>query len=196
MLAPWSAGEGGTIGIGVEVTGRCRDSTDDILRSTRTIWNRFDQWFRGGRTVPLYAKWLISWTVEADLDLMQALCAVAADRPDARRHLDDRVRVERLLRDFELTRLRSVPQKMGSRRKNVEIMTAMRMLGFEHELSGRPLPDEDLVDTHVIAAKVLDRIGANPYAQGIDVDEEQVLSIIERTYTGVEPWPFAALLDE
>ena len=84
---------------------------------------------------------------------------------------------------------------MGGKRKTVEILNAMRSLGYEHRFGGRPLPDDDLESIDDIVPRVVDKVRANPYAQGVEVSEDDVRDVVRSTYTSVTPWPFGALLD-
>lgn len=194
-ISPWSSGRGGLIGIGLAVDGGYVDSTAPIRRAAQTWRNRINRFLQSGVVVPLCAVDHISAAVDADRDVMEVLCTLVVDRPDVRRHLEDRSRVERLLADLRSNRPVVPPFRAGVRRATTEVLTAMRLLGFEHRFYGRPLPDDELAGEDSVVATLLDRVRSNPYAQGVEIDDAVVRSIVERYYLDVEPWPVQALIE-
>lgn len=191
----WSSGRGGPIGIGLSVSGRYVESTVLVRKAATTFLNRLNRFLQSGAVVPLCAIGRISRGVDADRDAIAALCALLTERPTARNGLADERVVTRLVQDLVSQPHDAVPFKMGSRRRTVEILNSMRGLGYEHQFAGRPLPGDEVDAIETIVPRVLDRIGSNPYAQGVDVSEDDVRDVVRAHYTSVTPWPFGALLD-
>lgn len=195
VVDSWSSGQSGPIGIGLRVTGRYAESTAPVRKAATTLFNRLNRFLQSGTVVPLCAIGRISRGVDADRDAIAALTDLLADRPKARNRLDDENAVARLAEDLASQPHEAVPFKMGGKRKTVEILNAMRSLGYEHRFGGRPLPDDDVESIDAIVPRVVGKIGANPNARGVEVSEDDVRDIVHSAYTSVSPWPFGALLD-
>jgi len=195
VIDSWSSGRSGPIGVALLVTGRYGLSTDPVRRAASTPANRLSRLLQTGTAIPLCAVGHISCDVDADRDAIVALIGVLAQRPAARDRLGDERVVARLARDMASHPHDAVPFKTGGKRKTFEILNAMRLLGYEHRLGGRPLPDEDIGSVETIASQVLDRLRTNPYARAADVTKDEVHAAVTKYYTSVPPWPFWALLD-
>lgn len=194
-ISEWASARGSRIGTGVAVKGRYTDATSSLRRATRIWRNRLSRFNMYGVVVPLCAIGHTSSAVNADRDVSEILCTLLADRPDIRRHLDERGRVERLAQDLRSNRLTIPRYRTGVRRVTMEVLTAMRGLGYEHKFYGRPLPDDPVPELGEVITRVLDRVRANPYAQGVEIEEGQVRAVVERAYLRVEPWPVRALIE-
>jgi hypothetical protein len=194
MVDAWSSGQSGPIGIGLRVSGRYTESTASVRKAATTFFNRLNRFLQSGTVVPLCAAGRISRSVDADRDAIAALVELLADRPTTRVRLSDENAVARLAEDLVSQPHGALPFKMGGKRKTVEILNAMRSLGYEHRFGGRPLPDDDPESSDTIVPRVVDKMRANPYAQGVEVSEDDVRHVVH-SYRSVSPWPFGALLD-
>jgi hypothetical protein len=148
-----------------------------------------------GALVPLRPTGRVSWSVDTDRTALEVVAGLVARRASLRERLSDHARVRRLIDDMCMKRWRVVPFRIGGRRRVVEVLTAMRLLGYEHRFGGRPVPGEVQPAADEVVAAVLARVRANPHAQGISFDEELVRGVVERHYIAVEPWPVHALTD-
>jgi len=158
------------------------------------MWDRWEQWFIGNEPVPLFPLILGRPGVTADLVIVRVLCELVAEHPELRPRLAERARVERLVGDMT-----SIPHaqhyaRTGGRRRTVEVLTSMRLLGYVHH-HGRPLPDGTTPTTDEVTARVLAHVRQNRFAQHLDITEDFVRAIVENDYTGVAPWPLRALYD-
>ncbi|MEQ1787426.1 MAG: hypothetical protein ABL966_10260 [Acidimicrobiales bacterium] len=191
-MVQWGGGRIWEIGIGLYATGTYAQASSAIRRRTRTIWSRWDQWFTGYESVPLYPLILGRPGGTADLVITQVLCELLAEHPELRPRLGERPRVERLIADMTSIRHSQHYARTGGRRRTVEVLTSMRVLGYVHH-HGRPLPDGTTPTTEDVTARVLAHVRRNRFAQGLDITEEFVRDIVEHDYTGVAPWPLRAL---
>lgn len=193
-ITPWSPGRGGQIGVGIAVDGRYVERTAGVRRATRSWRNRLNRFLQDGIVVPLCAVGHISWAVDRDRNTVELLCALLVERPDLRGRLAEQDRISELIRGLQTSKLDMPPYRMGARRATTEILTALRLLGYEHRFHGRPLPGEVLPEIDEIVPRVLERIRSNRFAAGVVVDEDQVRSVVKRDYLDVEPWPVDALM--
>lgn len=145
--------------------------------------------------MPLFAIGHISSLADADRSAIGVLCSTLAKRPPWQARLGDPDRVRRLIADVVSQRHDPLPFRMGARRQTTEVLTALHLLGFEHRLRGRPLPDDPIPPLDELVPKVLAKIHANPYAQDVHLDEATVRDLVDRHYVSITPWPFAALAD-
>lgn len=192
-VTPWSFGRGGDIGVGIELDGCYVDATEDLRRRRRSVINLINRSLQSGAVAPLCAVGHISRAVDADRAMVSVLCSVLAERPAARQRLDDARTVHRLIDDMLSQRHDVVPFVTGGKRRTVEILTALRSLGYEHRLGGRPLPDEKVPTLDVLVPLVLAKVRASPYAQGLEIDHAMVRDVVNRRYVSVNPWPVTEL---
>lgn len=123
------------------------------------------------------------------------MCALAATRAEARHHLGDPARAERLVDDILAKPLAAVPDRYGTRRLTLEVVVALRQAGYDSRtwVGGRPWPDEVRADADAVVADVMARLRRNPHVA--EPDGQRVARLVGQLYCGVEPWPFSALLD-
>lgn len=190
-----SAGGGGPIGVGVHLRGRYVEASVDLRAATHSLRNRLNRFMQGGVVVPLCGVVHVSWAVDRDRVAIEVLCALLVHRPELRARLEDGSRIGRLIEDLRTTSLQPVPHRIGVRRATTEILTAMRLLGYEHAFYGRPVPGDPLPESDEVVVRVLDRVRSSPYATGVDVDARQVRAVVEHNYLNVEPWPVQALTE-
>ena len=195
LVASWTSGRSGPIGIGIQVTGRYDEATAELRRRHHTARNRFNRLLRREATVPLCAIGHIRSLTDADRTVVDVLCRAMAERPEWQRRLGDPDRVHRLISDIVSQRHDPVPFRMGARRQTAEVLNALHLLGYEHRLSGGPLPDDPLPSLDDLASKILAKVQANPYAQDVHLDEATVRNLVDRHYLSIAPWPFSALVD-
>ena len=194
-VGAWARGRGFDIGVGLHVSGRYLEQATPMRRRTTSIWDRWVHWFDETEAVALWPLIVGRPGVTGDVALVQVLCETLAERPDVRERLNDPERVRRLVADMVHTRHTMRWVRTGARRRVVEVLNSMHLLGYEHARHGRPLPDGSVPSLEDVTARVLDHIRGNRYAQGLEISEEFVRNIVERDYTGVAPWPLRALLD-
>jgi hypothetical protein len=103
--------------------------------------------------------------------------------------------MRRLTRDIARRPLSWVAKPSSLRRTTMEIQTQMSALGYWHRIEGRPMPDEELPRPEVVTDRVLDALHRNPYTKNLSVGRGQVMRTVIEDYTGVERWPFRALVD-
>jgi hypothetical protein len=80
---------------------------------------------------------------------------------------------------------------MGARRRTIEIRLAMRSLGLEHKLDGRPLPGIKYPPEDQLVSEVMQRVASNRYA--LPTDQQTVRAVLHRYYLDIPAWPFDAL---
>lgn len=191
----WSFGRGGDIGVGIALEGCYVDATEELRRRRWSLTNRINRSLESGVVAPLCAIGHISRAVDADRAMVSVLCSVLAERPAARQRLDDARTVRRLIDDMVSQPHAVVPFVMGSKRRTVEILTALRSLGYEHRLGGRPLPDEKVPTLDELVPLVLAKVRASPYAQGLKIDHAMVRDVVNRRYVSINPWPVTELFN-
>lgn len=149
--------------------------------------------------VPLYQRRLASsWVCAADLAVLDALCALVAQRPELRPRLAERARVERLLADITGHPHGDHVPALRLRTVAVDSVQALRDLGYTHPHGGRPFPGATPVPTDRVVADVLMRLrGTRPDDRSRFEPKyaADVADLVDRAYARVEPWPFAALTD-
>lgn len=186
-ISEWSTGRGGAIGVGVAVDGCYVESTKELRRRRRSLMNRVNRALQDGVVVPLCVVGHTSGVMDADRTMVALLCSVLAERPALRPRLGDSGRMRRLVAEMVSQPHHEVPFHMGGRRRTLEVLAALRTLGYEHRLGGRPLPDERIPSADELAPQVLAKIRANPYAESIDIDEAMVRDVINRTTWPLQP---------
>ncbi len=194
-ISEWSSGRSGPIGVGLAVDGRYVEATMEIRRRRRSLMNRVNRSLQDGVVLPLCAIGHISDVLDDDRTMISVLCTVLAEREELRPRMNDSNRLHRLVADLMSRPHDPIPLHVGVRRRTLEILTALRALGYEHRLGGRPLPDETITSVDDLALQVLAKVRANPYAQGLNIDETTVREVVYRYYVAVAPWPIAALMD-
>lgn len=193
FLTSWSATRGGDpIGAAARGIGCYAEEITQVRRRRRPFSTWIHRFGRGARKTPLYAARTINYRVDADLSALAMLCATLAHKPDWRPQLADPDCTRQLLQDMAATDHRMLIPKTGATRRSMETLIALQLLGFEHRLGGRPLPDDPPLKDEAVVDAVLQRLRANHYA--LPPDEAQVSALVHRQYLDVEPWPFAALM--
>ncbi|MCA1726416.1 MAG: hypothetical protein LC722_01800 [Actinobacteria bacterium] len=179
----------------IEVGGRYVERTE-LIRSHASRWRlKAARWKLPDPAIPLCAIVQVHPGEAAERENVQLLCALLAEVPALRPRLTDPGRAERLVEDLQTDRFRPGPYRMGTMRETTEILVALRLAGYEHRLGGRPLPGESLPSAEEIVPRVIERISANPYAQGVRVDRQHVRDVVLKNYLDVDPWPIRALTD-
>jgi hypothetical protein len=194
-LGSWSATRAGSpIGIGLVADAQCLVRLEPLLAVNRRWWDRVDEAvLDSAPRVGLHIRFFIGGKVDRERETVAALLELLAQRPAVRAGLADADRVQVLLRDLRARAMRSEPERYGVLRKKAEILTALRMEKLVHPLGGRPVWLEELVPL----TEACDRVGAylarSPYAKDVHIERNQIESVVEAHYAGVEPWPFEAL---
>jgi hypothetical protein len=183
--------KGGGTGVGVAVDRPNAEGVIELDRQVRRPWDRLR--LQGPRSVPLCRSILGGLRVRKAIVVV--LCGVLAERPEVRQRLGDEDRVTRLAADLARGPYEVVMDHTGVRRVTVEVLTAMRLLGYQHQFT-RPLPGDPLPTVDEAVVHVRERLAANPYAATLDVTDDQVRTLVRRRYLDVDPWPFGALTVE
>jgi hypothetical protein len=185
----------GDVGAALKLLGDLDQQSQSLpwMSSWSARWNREPN---GGGRVPLHRKEVALLVHESDRDVLHALCTALARRADLRNRLADEQVVTALVERVVTTpHVRSYALH-GARQSTIATASALTSLGFTHPVGGRPLPDQNLPTAEELLPAVLEAITTNPYAQSVEVNPVAVLSIIDRTYSGVPPWPFEPLFDD
>jgi hypothetical protein len=190
--APWTQQQRPG-GAALLVSGAYARATEPVRHRRRSVRASVERLFESGTAVPLYDQQYVGWGMAGDVDTIRVLCSLLRDRPAWRVRLDEPARVERLVGDLAARQHTAITRRTGLRRSTVVTLNAMRALGYEHRLDGRPLPGESVPTTDELVPRVLDRVRSDPYAAGAHVEADDVRGVLEHFYTGVDPWPFAAL---
>ena len=197
-VVPWTAGRAGPIGVAVRVSGALEDATDCVFTATTSRWRRFSAGASStlaGRKLPILTHRSLVDAGLRELSLLVALSAVLHDMPELRPRLGDVERVRRLASDLRARPLTLRASKSGAFRDSVDIHAALVSLGYVHRYT-RPLAASTLPSVTEVTKHVVDALQSNPYRAGREVDLAQVVQIVRRDYTDVEPWPFAALVED
>jgi hypothetical protein len=159
-------------------------------------WARVFARFFAGHQIVLRASGPIGQflpLIDAERDTLRALCQALATRPAMRSRLADPDRARLLVAAMAQGPIRARREPMGVRRSTMEVLGALRSLGYRHEIGGRPLSGEPLADADVIVDRVLDHVGRNPYAPHVSLDRDRAVRMVRQHYLDIQPWPFAAL---
>ena len=127
--------------------------------------------------------------------MLWALCGILHDRPYLRARLADRDRVVALARELNEQPLALFASGTGLGRDSVDIHTALVTLGYTHPYT-RPLARGTTPSVEEVTSQVVAALASNPYRVGRTTDVRQVQQIVSREYVEVEPWPFAALIQD
>jgi hypothetical protein len=150
----------------------------------------------GEEVVPLYPTHRAKRHLASELATLQILCRVLADRREVRPRLLETNRMNKLLAEIATGATSEVTDKLHLRRSNVEIRTAMYSLGLVHRYGGRPLHDGESVWTADQATDaVIGSVVSNRYSTGVAVSREQILSVLDKEYFSIRPWPLSSLFD-
>lgn len=194
-ISPWTAGELGPSGVAVGLGAGYVARATRVRKAARGWRVHLDTSSSRRRLIPLWPIDVVSLGAENDRRAVEVVASLAASRPSVRERLSDEDRVRRLIDDMRDMRWAIEPFRMGGRRRVVEVLTTMRLLGYEHRFGGRPLPGEPLPTADEVVETVLAKVHDSPYTSGLSFDERFVRDVVERHYLSVEPWPVAALLD-
>jgi hypothetical protein len=195
-----STPSGGIINAGLYARGDYADRMVPIFMSLRASRRRLpftDPFKRGiglSYVVPLYAR-RNGTLLSKDAWSIWNLCLLLAQRPELQTRLRDPARTENLLRDLREHQLPVVRGHLGVRTESIQIRNAMRGANIVHQLGGRPVPGDALVDRNESIAKIGTRLSTGPYAKGVRVNPKHVEEVLDAEYFNVEPWPFAALVE-
>lgn len=187
-----SWGGKGAAGAAVALQGSLMEQSR-VLPLMRTRSARWASTAIGGGRAPLHR--LTPFDRPSDLDVVHALCTTLAQRTDLRPRLADAGTVNALVSRIIRSSHRRGYQVQGVRRISIETSSALRALGCVHPIGGRPLPDERVPSPLELLPQVLDRIHASPFATDVTIDSAEVLALIGRGYSHMEPWPFEPLFD-
>jgi hypothetical protein len=196
-----STPSGGIINAGLYARGNFADRMVPIFISLQVSRRRvpFTDPFKRGiglsYVVPLYAR-RNGTVLSKDAWSIWNLCLLLSRRPELQPRLGDLHRTENLLRDLRRHRLPVVRRHLGVRTESVQIRNAMRGANLVHQLGGRPVPGDALVDRDEAIAKIVARLSTGPYAKGATVHRKHVEEVLDTEYFNIEEWPFAALVEE
>lgn len=189
----WTATRGGDpIGVAVHGTGRYAEPFTQLRRQHGVLRRIGDRLNDRPDTLPLWAAFGQARGMRADLFAMEALCRALSSHPQWRAQLGVPSRVAQLLWDFAAQVHSPVPERTGGRRKSTEFFMTMQILGFQHRLWGRPLPDEPRPDLDVVVGAVVKALTANRSA--LPPDEPWIRKMVHKHYLDITPWPFVALM--
>ncbi|MCU1375436.1 MAG: hypothetical protein JWO68_2722 [Actinomycetia bacterium] len=174
------------------LTGAAFGATVEVRRALRSFLHHFDQLVPGEAILTLDRGGLLPDT-GAETATFSALCTLLRRRPDLRDRLGSRERATRLAADLAPGARPAVPERVGARRRTLEILTAMRLLRLVHPIDGRPLPGDVLPERDDAVRLVRARLAANPWAAGVHVSDADVGEALDHDYYDVDPWPFGAL---
>lgn len=192
MVSDWN-GSGSPAGAALEVHGELEDQLKVLPYMRR--WSLRAQQRAWGTAAPLHRSYRFSGRTN-DLDVLNALCCLLAERTDLRARLMDEATVTALLKQIFVSRHGRAPELQGSMPLTIATIEAMRALGYTHRVGGRPMPDFEAPSTEEVVSRVLDHIASNPWAsQGVGQVPiaTRVRSLVQRDYTRTAPWPFHAL---
>jgi len=195
-IAEWRSTDGGSIGAAIHVRGKYIGLAEPVRRDLRNLRERFRWTPTDWLVIPLHASLAeLAWGGQsADAVLLDVIFSQLAERPALRANLENEELVTAALAEMATNPHQALGGFSGLRRKSVEVSTAMTLLGYAHDLGGRPLPGEQLPTTTEATKAVLARLARSPYARGITFDETRVARHVERHYTAVPPWPTGNLL--
>ena len=172
-------------GLGITVHRRCHAVTVQVMAARNTRRNRFNRSMAKGAAVPLAPWSRISPTLAHNGLLVDVLCAVLAERPEARARLDDPARVTQLAADLKARPLELVDIPIMARSATIEVLEALQRTGRGHRYGGRPVPGDPLPSVDELVAAV--------EREGVGVEPDQIREVVEEHHLAVEPWPFEAL---
>jgi len=188
----WASKKGNPTGVALAVDGDLIGQARPVRQATRSVRARFNEgWVRGWK-LPLHPSDPFGKLI-AERDTVDALCAVLRQRQEVRTCLADSTRVRQLLSDMQTGARHKIELPDGVRRTTIEILTAMRQLGFEHPIGGRPVPGDSVLARGEIVSQVAGYLRSSPYARDLEIDDSRVGEVIDHYLLAVKPWPFAAL---
>jgi hypothetical protein len=199
-LDVWRASESADSGVSLRASGPSAEAVVPVYDATRSKFNRLlyslDVPERPGeRVVPLFAARMARPRLGKERETLMVLGRFLAHEPALRERLTDVPTVDRLLAEIRAGSRSAVGERLHVRRGRVEVRTAMHALGLVHPYDGRPIPGRQPAQPKQDAVEaVLHYIASNRYAQGVQVDREEVADQVEREYFSVAPWPFHALV--
>ncbi len=189
-LGPYGANRAGPFGVVVRASGSSAGAVELVSETTAGLWNGVHNVDREVQ-VPCWAGGRL--VAGRDYFGTCALVEFLAGRPRARDRLTDRAAVTELLLALHTRPLRVPVSPPMPGRTGVEILGALKGLGYVH-VAGRPMPGDPLPAIGPLTTAVMDQIERNPWCRDLEVSEETVARIVRRRYLDVEPWPFEALL--
>ncbi len=145
-------------------------------------------------TVAVPLQPLVAYGIVAQYVTIEALCTVLAERPAVRGRLADLARTRPLAAALAASRLGPRGDPDVVLRSGVEVLTALKAVGYVHRLHGRPVPGDPLPDRVQAYARVRDHLDRSPYARRTEIRPETVARLVGSEYLDVAPWPFHALL--
>jgi hypothetical protein len=119
---------------------------------------------------------------------------VLAERPALRERLADLHRTRPLAAALAGSRLPPRMEPDAFRRSTIEVMVALKAVGYVHRVHGRPIPGDPLPDRAQAEARVREHLARNPYARDAAINSAAVARLVGSEYLDVEPWPFHALV--
>jgi hypothetical protein len=190
QFAAWRTGKSAPSGVAIAASGRCTLDLEPV--------RRWLPWYRRiGRgsagTLPVLTATLLS-EGHPERDTLQVLTMLLVDQPATRAHLGDGDRVTRLAADLKAGLRRVVPPPGALRRDAMDVQVALRLCGYSHRY-GRPLRPAPRPPFEVVVEHTRERIQANPYREGRELDDALLRRVARDTFYDVRPWPFGALID-
>jgi hypothetical protein len=70
----------------------------------------------------------------------------------------------------------------------------MRGANIAHQLGGRPVPGDILIDREQAVSTILNRMATIPYSKGAKANRRYAEEILDAEYFNIDPWPFEALV--
>lgn len=180
-----------TTGVGVEVRGpRLLAATEGVREATVALWDYVGSVIDTRTVVRFAGHGYDAHVTDEERDTLAALVAALGHRPELRDGLADPARAARLADDLADRPMRRLDPPPAIRMATQAALTAMRLLGYDHRIGGRPIPGEALAPLDEVVRRTVDLVYLT---QGITLDGGRVADLAGRHYLDVEPWPFQAL---
>ncbi len=180
-----------TTGVGVEVRGaRLLAATEAVREATVALWDYVGSVIDTRRVIRFAGQGYDAHVTDEERDTLAALVAALGHRPELRDGMGDPARAARLADDLAARPVRRLDPPPAIRMATQATLTAMRLLGYDHRIGGRPVPGERLAPLDEVVRRTVDLVYLT---QGITLDAGRVADLARRHYLDVEPWPFEAL---
>jgi len=199
-VAHWDRGQyGGDIGVAIRANGPVVRSLQAVLvdlrsRRSRLLGDLNSHALPDEIAVPLFTPHVVRPHLDKERATLRVLCRVLAERPDLRHRLTDVRRMDALLTELRRGAKGPVGDALHLRRRQVDIRTAMNLVGLVHRYDGRPLPDKSATWTRAAAVDaVLAYIASNRFAAPTAATRTEVTALLDREYFLIDAWPISAL---
>lgn len=189
----WQPGESNAAGVAVLITGSARAKCVEVIHAINSLGRRLTERDQAYASLPIVRSDSPAHTFEAERDTLRALVSMLESRTNLRARLDDRERMQRLVRELSVGCVALPRPTKALSRDRIDIRTAIVQSGLVYE-HGRPVPGDPTVGLEEASGRVLDALHLNRHRQGRPVDEATVTAMVRHSYCDVEPWPFRALM--